>query len=148
METVLELRCMRGVRVDYLLLHQPGWTLAAVRRLAARPGPAYMLSGRVCALSASSREDLCRLVREERVWARAVGVCPRCGACSSLETPEERRAAAEGMVEYLMSDMRTRLGAIGRKDLLAGIGSILAALLLDHRCWDRGQTASNTGTRE
>ena len=99
-ETVLELRCMRGVRVDYLLLHQPGWTLAAVRRLAARPGPAYMLSGRVCALSASSREDLCRLVREERVWARAVGVCPRCGACSSLETPEERPCAHLAPLEW------------------------------------------------
>ena len=36
---------------------------------------------------------------------------------------DERRAAAEGVVDYLISDMRTRLGAIGRKDLLAGIGA-------------------------
>ena len=36
---------------------------------------------------------------------------------------DQRRAAAESVVDYLISDMRTRLGAIGRKDLLAGIGA-------------------------
>ena len=36
---------------------------------------------------------------------------------------EQRRAAAEGMVDFLVSDLRTRLGDIGRKDLLAGIGA-------------------------
>ena len=36
---------------------------------------------------------------------------------------DQRRAAAEGVVDFLMSDMRTRLGEIGRKDLLAGIGA-------------------------
>jgi len=36
---------------------------------------------------------------------------------------DQRRAAAEGVVDYLISDFRTRLGEIGRKDLLAGIGA-------------------------
>ena len=36
---------------------------------------------------------------------------------------EERRAAAEAVIDYLISDTRNRLGAIGRKDLLAGIGA-------------------------
>jgi tetratricopeptide (TPR) repeat protein len=36
---------------------------------------------------------------------------------------EERRAAAEAVIDYLISDTRSRLGAIGRKDLLAGIGA-------------------------
>jgi serine/threonine protein kinase/tetratricopeptide (TPR) repeat protein len=36
---------------------------------------------------------------------------------------ERRRAAAEGMVDFMVSDLRTRLGAIGRKDLLAGMGA-------------------------
>ncbi len=35
---------------------------------------------------------------------------------------ERRRAAAEGVVDFLMSDMKGRLGAIGRKDLLSGMG--------------------------
>jgi serine/threonine protein kinase/tetratricopeptide (TPR) repeat protein len=34
---------------------------------------------------------------------------------------ERRRAAAEGVVDFLMSDMKGRLGAIGRKDLLSGM---------------------------
>ncbi|MEZ4404009.1 MAG: protein kinase [Kofleriaceae bacterium] len=36
---------------------------------------------------------------------------------------DQRRAAAEQVIDYLISDTRTRLGAIGRKDLLAGIGA-------------------------
>ncbi|HVV83917.1 MAG TPA: protein kinase, partial [Kofleriaceae bacterium] len=35
---------------------------------------------------------------------------------------DRRRAAAEGVVDFLMSDMKGRLGAIGRKDLLTGMG--------------------------
>ncbi|MBK9033268.1 MAG: hypothetical protein IPL61_18680 [Myxococcales bacterium] len=35
----------------------------------------------------------------------------------------DQRQRAEGVVDHLISDMRNRLGAIGRKDLLAGIGA-------------------------
>ena len=38
---------------------------------------------------------------------------------------DQRRAAAESVVDFLMSDMRTRLGEIGRKDLLAATGAQL-----------------------
>ncbi len=36
---------------------------------------------------------------------------------------ERRRAAAEAMVDFQMSDLGARLGEIGRKDLLAGMGA-------------------------
>ena len=50
-------------------------------------------------------------------------VAERDRATAQRVLAEHRRAAAEGMVDFMVSDLRTRLGAIGRKDLLAGMGA-------------------------
>jgi tetratricopeptide (TPR) repeat protein len=50
-------------------------------------------------------------------------IAERDRATSQRVLAEQRRAAAEGMVDFMVSDLRTRLGAIGRKDLLAGMGA-------------------------
>jgi hypothetical protein len=50
-------------------------------------------------------------------------VAERDRATAQRVLAERRRAAAEGMVDFMVSDLRTRLGAIGRKDLLAGMGA-------------------------
>ncbi len=50
-------------------------------------------------------------------------VAERDRATTQRQLAERRRAAAEGMVDFMVSDLRTRLGAIGRKDLLAGMGA-------------------------
>ena len=50
-------------------------------------------------------------------------VAERDDANAQRNLAERRRAAAEGMVDFMVEDLRNRLGAIGRKDLLAGMGA-------------------------
>ena len=86
------------------------------------------------------RERMVRFVRKHRA-AVAIGaaavlafvvlgtlalrriVVERDRAEAQRRLADQRRIAAEHVVDYLILDMRTRLSAIGRKDLLAGIGA-------------------------
>ncbi|HUQ07771.1 MAG TPA: serine/threonine-protein kinase [Kofleriaceae bacterium] len=94
----------------------------------------------VAAHDYSLRERLARFVRRHRaaVTVTAIAVLAfailgtlavrrivveRDRATAQRVLAERRRAAAEGMVDFMVSDLRTRLGAIGRKDLLAGMGA-------------------------
>jgi tetratricopeptide (TPR) repeat protein/tRNA A-37 threonylcarbamoyl transferase component Bud32 len=49
-------------------------------------------------------------------------VTERDAAMAARQVAETRRAAAEQLVDYMVSDLRGRLAPIGRLDLLAGIG--------------------------
>jgi tetratricopeptide (TPR) repeat protein len=93
----------------------------------------------VAAHDYSLRERVARFVRRHRaaVTVTAIAavafvvlgtlavrriVVERDRATAQRVLAERRRAAAEGMVDFMVSDLRTRLGAIGRKDLLASVG--------------------------
>ena len=115
----------------------------------------------VAAHDYSLRERVARFVRRHRaaVTVTAIAVvafavlgtiavrrivAERDRATAQRQLAERRRTAAEGIVDFMVQDLRTRLGAIGRKDLLAGMGAqirdyyrLLAAL-------PGGITASDT----
>ena len=71
-------------------------------------------------------------------------VAERDRATAQRVLAERRRAAAEGMVDFMVSDLRTRLGAIGRKDLLAGMGAQIRDYYAQVAALPGGITADDT----
>ncbi|MBK9032119.1 MAG: serine/threonine protein kinase [Myxococcales bacterium] len=121
------------------MAHEPGDRYPTAQALAEELRR-FQTGKLVAAHRYSLRERVARFVRRHRAAVAIAAVAfvafvalgtlalrrivvERDRAEAQRQLADQRRAAAEGVVDYLISDMRNRLGAIGRKDLLAGIGA-------------------------